>query len=82
MNFAVHPHNSLRQRFPKYREREDEIEIGPGISDAGFDLLNGLLVFDPDQRLSSTEALKSRWFLEEPKKNSSREWQELLRRLK
>ena len=82
VNFAVHPHNSLRQRFPKYREREDEIEIGPGISDAGFDLLNGLLVFDPDQRLSSTEALKSRWFLEEPKKNSSREWQELLRRLK
>ena len=82
VNFAVHPHNSLRQRFPKHREHEDEIEIGPGISDAGFDILNGLLVFDPDRRLSATEALKSRWFSEEPRKNSSREWQELLRRLK
>ena len=82
VNFAVHPHNSLRQRFPKYREREDEIEIGPGISDAGFDLLNGLLVFDPERRLSSTEALKSSWFAEAPRKNSSREWQELLRRFK
>jgi hypothetical protein len=81
VNFAVHPHNSLRQRFPKYREREDEIETGPGITDAGFNVLNGLLLFDPEKRLTSTEALKSSWFQELPKQNTALQWKELLNRM-
>ena len=36
------------------------------ISDAGLDLLRGMLTLDPAQRISAAEALSHRWFAESP----------------
>ena len=36
------------------------------LSNAGFDLLSGLLAYDPAQRLSAAEALQRPWFDEQP----------------
>lgn len=33
----------------------------------GFDFLNQLFKYDPDQRLSAKEALQHQWFQETPK---------------
>ncbi|GER49004.1 protein kinase-like protein [Striga asiatica] len=53
--------NSLRQLFPKMSF------IGsPTLSDAGLDLLKGLLTYDPKRRMKAGEALAHRWFREVP----------------
>lgn len=38
----------------------------PELSKAGFVLLQGLLTYDPQKRLSASKALRSQWFAEEP----------------
>lgn len=35
-------------------------------SQAGYDLLRMLFIYDPDRRLSAREALVHPWFLEDP----------------
>jgi len=53
VNFATQPYNNLRHKFPH-------------ISDHTFDLLNKLLTYDPEKRLSALEALKHPFFTERP----------------
>jgi len=36
------------------------------VKDRGLDLLNGLLTFDPEKRVTATRALQHRWFSEPP----------------
>jgi cell division cycle 2-like protein len=36
------------------------------LSDAGFDLLNRMLTYDPSRRITAREALEHRWFNESP----------------
>ncbi|GJN20832.1 hypothetical protein PR202_gb08257 [Eleusine coracana subsp. coracana] len=43
----------------------------PGLSEAGRELLCGLLSFEPDQRLTAAEALDHQWFEEEDEPVSS-----------
>ena len=60
--FKHQPHNRLRSAFPE-RSAND---AGPTISDAGFDLLNRLLAYDPARRASARDALDHAWFEEFP----------------
>eukprot|EP00976_Prorocentrum_cordatum_P032230 655372-Prorocentrum_minimum.AAC.3 len=39
---------------------------GPTLSDLGFDLLNKLLTYDPEARISAQDALDHPWFEEHP----------------
>jgi len=39
---------------------------GAILTEAGFDLLSGLLAYDPEARLSAGDALRHRWFTEAP----------------
>ena len=55
INFKQYPYNQLRKQFGS--------DI---ISESGLALLNGLLVYDPDKRLTADKALKSPWFEEQP----------------
>ena len=55
------PYNHLRNAFPARGPGG-----APGLSDAGFALLNGLLTYDPAARLSAAEALEHTWFSEVP----------------
>jgi cell division cycle 2-like protein len=36
----------------------------PALSDAGFEVLSGLLRCNPDKRLTAAQALQHRWFKE------------------
>lgn len=49
MRWPNQPYNLLRRQFPE-------------LSDAGLSLLNGLLTYDPDQRLTAHQALNSQYF--------------------
>lgn len=50
--------SSLRERFPP----PARLDVGrPGLSDAGFDLLNRLLALDPARRISAEEARHHAW---------------------
>ncbi|XP_016508954.1 cyclin-dependent kinase G-2 [Nicotiana tabacum] len=60
VNFVKHKYNLLRKEFPATSFME------PGLSDAGFDLLNKLLTYDPDQRITAEAALNHEWFREVP----------------
>lgn len=51
----------LREVFPPF-----SMSGGPYLSDAGIDLLSGLLCFSPSQRLMPSDALKSSYFIEAP----------------
>ncbi|WVZ75022.1 hypothetical protein U9M48_023126 [Paspalum notatum var. saurae] len=59
--FAKQSYNRLRDKFPAV-----SFTGGLTLSEAGFDLLNRLLTYDPDKRISADDALKHEWFREVP----------------
>ncbi|KAG6398734.1 hypothetical protein SASPL_140203 [Salvia splendens] len=61
VNFVKHQYNLLRRKFPA-----TSFTGSPVLSDTGFDLLNRLLTYDPDKRISAEEALNHEWFSEVP----------------
>ncbi|XP_073129757.1 cyclin-dependent kinase G-2-like isoform X2 [Henckelia pumila] len=61
VNFVKHKYNLLRRKFPA-----TSFTGSPVLSDAGFDLLNKLLTYDPDKRITAEEALNHPWFREVP----------------
>uniref|UniRef100_A0A7N0VHU6 cyclin-dependent kinase n=1 Tax=Kalanchoe fedtschenkoi TaxID=63787 RepID=A0A7N0VHU6_KALFE len=61
VNFLKHQYNLLRKKFPA-----TSFTGSPVLSDAGFDLLNKLLTYDPDKRITAEAALNHDWFREVP----------------
>ncbi|CAI9785094.1 unnamed protein product [Fraxinus pennsylvanica] len=61
VNFVKNKYNQLRGKFPA-----TSFTGSPVLSDAGFDLLNKLLTYDPDKRITAEAALKHEWFQEVP----------------
>ncbi|KAL6520530.1 hypothetical protein OROMI_032292 [Orobanche minor] len=61
VNFIKHKYNLLRKKFPP-----SSFTGSPILSDAGFDLLNKLLTYDPEKRITAEEALNHEWFREVP----------------
>jgi cell division cycle 2-like protein len=61
IKFPHQPYNNLRKKFPKISPNG-----GVTLSDAGFDLLNKLLAYDPDRRMTCEEALGHEFFREFP----------------
>ncbi|KAJ1279507.1 hypothetical protein BS78_04G161900 [Paspalum vaginatum] len=59
--FVKQSYNRLRDKFPAV-----SFTGGLTLSEAGFDLLNRLLTYDPDKRISADDALKHGWFREVP----------------
>ena len=59
--FVQQPYNFLRNRFPAFTP-----DGRPALSEAGFDLLNRLLAYDPARRISAADALQHPWFSEVP----------------
>ncbi|KAH9610576.1 hypothetical protein KSS87_003336 [Heliosperma pusillum] len=54
-------YNQLRKKFPA-----TSFTGCPVLSDAGFDLLNRLLTYDPEKRITANAALRHEWFREVP----------------
>ncbi|KAF3785345.1 Cyclin-dependent kinase G-2 [Nymphaea thermarum] len=63
-NYVKQPYNKLREKFPKFTAAT--FSGKPALSDAGFDLLNRLLTYDPEKRITADEALNHDWFREFP----------------
>ncbi|XP_072950127.1 cyclin-dependent kinase G-2 [Typha angustifolia] len=61
VNFVKQPYNRLREKFPP-----TSFSGRPTLSEAGFDLLNKLLTYDPEKRITAEAALKHDWFREVP----------------
>ncbi|XP_024990095.1 cyclin-dependent kinase G-2-like isoform X3 [Cynara cardunculus var. scolymus] len=61
VNFVKHQYNLLRRKFPA-----TSFTGSPVLSDAGFDLLNKLITYDPKKRITAEEALNHEWFREVP----------------
>ncbi|XP_021746542.1 cyclin-dependent kinase G-2-like [Chenopodium quinoa] len=61
VNFVKHQYNQLRKKFPA-----TSFTGSPVLSDAGFDLLNRLLTYDPEKRITADAALNHEWFHEVP----------------
>ncbi|GFY91535.1 protein kinase superfamily protein [Actinidia rufa] len=61
VNFVKHQYNLLRRKFPA-----TSFTGSPVLSDAGFDLLNKLLTYDPEKRITAEDALNHEWFREVP----------------
>ncbi|KAI4383599.1 hypothetical protein MLD38_009415 [Melastoma candidum] len=61
VNFIKHQYNMLRKKFPP-----TSFTGSPVLSDAGFDLLNKLLTYDPEKRITADDALNHEWFREVP----------------
>ncbi|KAI3730848.1 hypothetical protein L1987_62026 [Smallanthus sonchifolius] len=61
VNFVKHQYNLLRRKFPATSFTGSRV-----LSDAGFDLLNKLLTYDPEKRITAEEALNHEWFREVP----------------
>ncbi|GAV85448.1 Pkinase domain-containing protein [Cephalotus follicularis] len=61
VNFVKHQYNLLRKKFPA-----TSFTGSPVLSDAGFDLLNKLLTYDPEKRITAEDALNHEWFREVP----------------
>jgi len=59
--FVKQPYNRLRDKFPAV-----SFTGGLTLSEAGFDLLNRLLTYDPEKRISADDALNHEWFREVP----------------
>ncbi|KAL4341407.1 hypothetical protein GQ457_08G037280 [Hibiscus cannabinus] len=60
-NYSKQPYNLLRRKFPVA-----SFTGSPVLSDAGFDLLNRLLTYDPEKRVTVDDALNHSWFRELP----------------
>nr|AFC88295.1 CDK protein [Hevea brasiliensis] len=60
-NFVRQPYNLLRNKFPA-----SSFTGSPVLSDLGFDLLNKLLTYDPEKRITADAALNHAWFHEVP----------------
>nr|QYW07098.1 G-type cyclin-dependent kinase 2 [Dimocarpus longan] len=60
-NFVKQPYNLLRKRFPA-----TSFTGSPVLSESGYDLLNKLLTYDPDKRITADDALNHDWFHEVP----------------
>ncbi|KAL0905287.1 hypothetical protein M5K25_023696 [Dendrobium thyrsiflorum] len=61
VNFVRQPYNRLREKFPP-----TSFSGRPTLSEAGFDLLNKLLTYDPEKRITAEDALNHDWFREVP----------------
>uniref|UniRef100_A0A5B6ZRC0 cyclin-dependent kinase n=1 Tax=Davidia involucrata TaxID=16924 RepID=A0A5B6ZRC0_DAVIN len=61
VNFVKHQYNLLRRKFPA-----TSFTGSPVLSDSGFDLLNKLLTYDPEKRITAEAALNHEWFQEVP----------------
>ncbi|VFQ69912.1 unnamed protein product [Cuscuta campestris] len=61
ISFVKHQYNLLRKKFPA-----TSFTGSPVLSDAGFDLLNKLLTYDPEKRITAEAALNHEWFREVP----------------
>lgn len=61
VNFVKQPYNLLRKKFPAA-----SFTTSPVLSEAGFDLLNRLLTYDPAKRITAEDALNHAWFREVP----------------
>ncbi|XP_055819029.1 cyclin-dependent kinase G-2-like [Solanum dulcamara] len=62
VNFVKHQFNNLRKRFQK-----STAFMGlPVLSEAGLDLLNKFLTYDPEKRITADAALNHEWFREVP----------------
>ncbi|KAG5222397.1 cyclin-dependent kinase [Salix suchowensis] len=61
VNFVKHQYNLLRKKFPAM-----PFTGSPVLSDSGFDLLNKLLTYDPEKRITAEAALNHDWFREVP----------------
>ncbi|XP_061994307.1 cyclin-dependent kinase G-2 isoform X1 [Rosa rugosa] len=61
VNFVKHQYNLLRKKFPA-----TSFTGSPVLTEAGFDLLNKLLTYDPEKRISADAALNHEWFREVP----------------
>ncbi|KAF5726684.1 cyclin-dependent kinase G-2 [Tripterygium wilfordii] len=61
VNFVKQQYNMLRKKFPA-----TSFTGSPVLSDAGFDLLNKLLTYDPEKRITAKAALDHEWFKEVP----------------
>nr|KYP52963.1 Cyclin-dependent kinase G-2 [Cajanus cajan] len=61
VNFVKHQFNLLRKKFPA-----TSFTGSPVLSDSGFDLLNKLLTYDPEKRITAEAALNHEWFREVP----------------
>lgn len=60
-NFVKQPYNMLRKKFPL-----TSFTGSPVLSDLGLDLLNKLLTYDPEKRITADAALDHDWFREVP----------------
>ncbi|XVF43767.1 hypothetical protein PTKIN_Ptkin02bG0066700 [Pterospermum kingtungense] len=61
VNFVKHQYNLLRKKFPA-----TSFTGTPVLSESGFDLLNKLLTYDPEKRITAEAALNHEWFREVP----------------
>ncbi|CAK9162012.1 unnamed protein product [Ilex paraguariensis] len=61
VKFVKQQYNLLRRKFPA-----TSFTGSPVLSDAGFDLLNKLLTYDPEKRMTAEAALNHEWFKEVP----------------
>nr|QWX39174.1 cyclin-dependent kinase [Populus tomentosa] len=61
VNFVKQQYNLLRKKFPA-----TSFTGSPVLSDSGFDLLNKLLTYDPEKRITAEAALNHDWFREVP----------------
>ncbi|GLJ14737.1 hypothetical protein SUGI_0238840 [Cryptomeria japonica] len=59
--FVKQPYNRLREKFPAA-----SFTGKTTLSESGFDLLNRLLTYDPNKRITAEEALNHDWFKEVP----------------
>lgn len=55
----IEPFNKLRTEFPA--PTGFGFDRAPGLTEAGFDLLSGLLTLDPAKRISAKTALNHAW---------------------
>ena len=83
VKFPHQPYNHLRRRFPddssvalgpdgQERRAEDTRHTPAPLSDAGFDLLNRLLAYDPTRRIAAEDASRHSFFAEFPPAKAQR----------